>query len=104
MLAVKRVSRGPLIHDEDLPEVYTHDVSGTLPVIYHRATTLGGNSGSPVLDAVSNQVIGIHFQAIDAEVIGIVDDDENPGYNLAMPINEIINKLPCEIRHLIETT
>ena len=104
LLAVKRVSRGPLIHDEDLPEVYTHDVSGTLPVIYHRATTLGGNSGSPVLDAVSNQVIGIHFQAIDAEVIGIVDDDENPGYNLAMPINEIINKLPCEIRHLIETT
>ena len=103
LLAVKRVSRGPLIHDEDLPEVYTHDVSGTLPVIYHRATTLGGNSGSPVLDAVSNQVIGIHFQAIDADVVGITDDD-NPGYNLAMPINEIINKLPSEITDLIEMT
>ena len=103
LLAVKRSSHGPLIHDEDLPEVYTHDVSGTLPVIYHRATTLGGNSGSPVLDAVSNQVIGIHFQAIDADVVGITDDD-NPGYNLAMPINEIINKLPSEITDLIEMT
>jgi len=102
LLAVKRSSQGPLIHDEGLPEVYEHDVSGTVPVIYHRATTLGGSSGSPVLDAASNQVIGIHFQAIDADVVGITDDEDNPGYNLAMPINEIINKLPCEIRHLME--
>ena len=46
-------------------------------VIQHDCTTLGGNSGSPVLDVESGQVVGLHFSgrfgrgnfAVDAETV-----------------------------------
>jgi S1-C subfamily serine protease len=47
---VKRASPG---------EVVFHDVSRN--VLYHDASTLGGNSGSPLYNPIENKVVGLHY-------------------------------------------
>ncbi len=55
VFGVKRLAPGELM-----------DGSGTAPTgqeafLFHDSSTLGGNSGSPVMDLASGEVIGIHF-------------------------------------------
>jgi hypothetical protein len=47
---VKRLQPGEIIESLDTQSLFTHDCS-----------TLGGNSGSCVVDLESHQVIGLHF-------------------------------------------
>jgi hypothetical protein len=55
------------------------DVSGD--IVLHDCTTLGGNSGSPILDLASGQVVGLHFSGVFAR--------ENRG----VPINYVFDRL-----------
>jgi endonuclease G len=49
----KRLSPGLVLREDFHPTIFTHD-----------ATTLGGNSGSCVLDITTGQVAGLHFQGV----------------------------------------
>ncbi len=61
---VKRLQPGTVMATPDDAAVRANPCStGATPsdVIFHDASTLGGNSGSAVLDLDTNQVIGLHF-------------------------------------------
>lgn len=49
----KRLSPGLVLNEEVHPKVFSHD-----------ATTLGGNSGSAVLDLKTGQIAGLHFSGV----------------------------------------
>lgn len=70
VFAVKRISQGRIFRhstDTDVPfGVETRisenqDTSFAMPAICHNASTLGGNSGSPLLDIKTGQLVGVHF-------------------------------------------
>ena len=70
IFAVKRISQGHIFRhssDEDDPLGVTVSVditdSKSMPMsaICHNASTLGGNSGSPILDIETGELLGVHF-------------------------------------------
>lgn len=81
MLGVKRVSLGEL----NAPE---H--KGGEQKLYYNCTTLGGNSGSPVLDLQTGVVWGLHYSGGDAT--------GNPG-NVAYQMS-VISQIPGVREHL----
>jgi len=67
---VKRLQPGLITSAPDGSRTFTHDCS-----------TLGGNSGSPVIDLATHQVVGLHFggaylAANDAIPLWLLADDE----------------------------
>ena len=75
VFAVKRISQGQIFRhstDTDRPIGVKTSVSETksskfiMPAICHNASTLGGNSGSPVLDIKTGHLVGVHFKGFKA--------------------------------------
>jgi hypothetical protein len=61
---VKRLQPGTILATPDAAAVrFSPCSNGATPddVLFHDASTLGGNSGSAVIDLDTNQVIGLHF-------------------------------------------
>lgn len=70
VFAVKRISQGTIFrHSTDDDDPYGVEVSVAecektnfpMPAICHNASTLGGNSGSPILDINTGALLGVHF-------------------------------------------
>jgi len=94
IFAVKRVSQGKIFRhstDDDAPYGVTayinmnEQLQFEMPAICHNASTLGGNSGSPVLDAKTGALLGVHFA-------GKPDFSGAEDANLAMAIEQIIKE------------
>jgi len=91
VFAVKRLSQGQIFkHTTDIDGEYgvmtrvaeDKDVSFDMPAICHNASTLGGNSGSPLLDIRSGKLLGIHFA-------GYKVFNKKEAANLAMTIEQL---------------
>jgi len=70
VFAVKRISQGHIFRhstDTDCPFGVSVPVSESdsrafdMHAVCHNASTLGGNSGSPILDIQTGQLLGVHF-------------------------------------------
>lgn len=94
IFAVKRVSQGKIFRhstDDDAPYGVTtyinmnEQLQFEMPAICHNASTLGGNSGSPVLDAKTGALLGVHFA-------GKPDFSGAEDANLAMAIEQIMKE------------
>ncbi len=92
IFAIKRVTQGKVFRhstDTDLPFGILFKVdsrinsSETLSAVCHNATTLPGNSGSPVLCAETGKLLGVHFAGSRSLF------DQEPA-NLAMAIENIL--------------
>jgi len=92
IFAIKRVTQGKVFRhstDTDLPFGILFKVdsrinsSETLTAVCHNATTLPGNSGSPVLCAETGKLLGVHFAGSRSLF------DQEPA-NLAMAIENIL--------------
>lgn len=95
VFAVKRVSTGKIFrHSSDTDQVFGVEApvgqliseSGTVPALCHNASTLGGSSGSPVIDLETGEILGLHFG------YDIAFNWAEPA-NFALPINVILNAL-----------
>ena len=104
---VKRVSYGKIFrHSKDTIDPFGfrvdhHKARNT--VIPHNATTIGGGSGSPVLNKETGHVLAIHFGgAEDPTLLGeaAAENSEFEKANFAMPMTEIFDALPAEIQEL----
>ena len=93
VFAVKRISQGKIFRhstDETNPygvevKVAKNDTSDfPMPAICHNASTLGGNSGSPILDAKTGELLGVHFA-------GFKTFNEKEAANLAMAIESLMD-------------
>ena len=91
IFAVKRVSQGKVFrHSTDDEDPYgviarikmNARTQFEMSAICHNASTLGGNSGSPVLDAKTGALVGVHFA-------GKPDFSGAEDANLAMAIEQI---------------
>ncbi len=92
IFAVKRVSQGKIFkHASDDKDPYgietyvetTISSTGKISAICHNSPTLSGNSGSPVLDAKSGALLGVHFKGLR-----FLNPEDNA--NLAMTIENIL--------------
>lgn len=88
VFAVKRISQGTVFrHSTDTANPYGVEVKVAenensefpMQAICHNASTLGGNSGSPILDAKTGELLGVHFA-------GFKIFNEKEAANLAMAI------------------
>lgn len=70
VFAVKRISQGKIFrHSTDTSDPYGIEApvseqirpSGNMPAVCHNASTLGGSSGSPLLDEHTGELLGVHF-------------------------------------------
>jgi hypothetical protein len=91
VFAVKRISQGQIFRhstDTDTPfgvqaSVSIDDeTSFTMPAICHNASTLGGNSGSPLLDIRTGDLLGVHFA-------GFKVFNQKEAANLAMTVKQL---------------
>ena len=91
IFAVKRISQGKIFrHSTDNEDPYGVQVSVNetdkkkfpMQAICHNASTLGGNSGSPILDLKTGELLGVHFAGHK-----IFNDEE--AANLAMAIAQL---------------
>lgn len=98
VFAVKRLSEGKIFkHSTDTDAVYGVETAvskiinptGKLNAICHNASTLGGSSGSPVLDRATGQLVGVHF-GYD------VAHNWEEGANFAIPV-EVIAKVLSDL-------
>jgi len=94
IFAVKRISRGHIFrHSTDDDDIYGVEVnmsedrhrSFKMPAICHNASTMGGNSGSPILDINTGDLLGVHFAGSK-----MFNDEE--AANLAMAIAQFKDK------------
>lgn len=107
VLDVKRVSYGSIFrHSQDEGpfgfRVNHHKARNT--IISHNATSIGGGSGSPVIDRKTGQVLAIHFGgAAKPEVLEETDteDADIEKANFSMPMSEICDALPEDISNLM---
>jgi predicted nucleic acid-binding Zn-ribbon protein len=102
IFAVKRISQGRIFrHSTDTQDpfgvetpVSESNVSEFLmPAICHNASTMGGNSGSPLLDIHTGRLVGVHFA-------GFKVFNQEEAANLAMAIaqltqSEALKNLPA---------
>ena len=58
-----------------------------MPAICHNASTMGGNSGSPLLDIKNGQLLGVHFK-------GFKVFNQEEAANLAMAISQLTQSKP----------
>ena len=91
IFAVKRISQGKIFrHSTDDDDPYGVEVNVNeddkkkfpMPAICHNASTLGGNSGSPILDLKTGELLGVHFA-------GHKIFNEKEAANLAMAISQL---------------
>ncbi|GGX71400.1 hypothetical protein GCM10011309_22000 [Litorimonas cladophorae] len=91
VFAVKRISQGQIFRhstDTDTPfgvrasVSIDDDTSFTMPAICHNASTLGGNSGSPLLDIRTGDLLGVHFA-------GFKVFNQKEAANLAMAVQQL---------------
>ena len=91
IFAVKRISQGQIFRhstDTDAPFGVETSVSETkysefrMPAICHNASTMGGNSGSPLLDIKNGNLLGVHFA-------GFKVFNREEAANLAMAISQL---------------
>ena len=96
IFSVKRVTLGDIFtHDEDDDESFgiTWEVpdyissSHKMDAICHRASTMGGNSGSPILDVKTGELLGVHFA-------GVPEINYEGRQNLALAIQWILDNEP----------
>lgn len=94
VFAVKRVSQGQIFrHSTDTDNPYGVEAMVTesersefpMPAISHNASTMTGNSGSPILDAKTGELLGVHFA-------GYKIFNKKEAANLAMAIAYIIER------------
>lgn len=95
VFAVKRISEGKVFkHSTDTDTEYGVEAAvsqvispkGTLNAICHNASTMGGSSGSPILDKVTGELLGIHFGYDVAHNWG------EPA-NFAIPVADLVTAL-----------
>ena len=91
VFAVKRISQGQIFrHSTDTDAIIGVETSVSvskiskfiMPAICHNASTLGGNSGSPVLDIEDGSLVGVHFA-------GFKVFNQEEAANLAMTIAQL---------------
>ncbi len=91
VFAVKRISQGQIFrHSTDTGTPFgvqtsvdeTDEHSFTMPAICHNASTMGGNSGSPLLDIRTGELLGVHFA-------GFKIFNQKEAANLAMTIKQL---------------
>ena len=91
VFAVKRISQGRIFRhstDTDIPFGVETSVSENksskflMPAICHTASTMGGNSGSPLLDIKTGNLLGVHFA-------GFKVFNREEAANLAMAIAQL---------------
>lgn len=92
IFAVKRLSQGRIFrHTTDTDDIFgvqtnvSEDKNSdfVMPAICHNASTLGGNSGSPLLDLKTAQLVGIHFA-------GFKVFEREEAANLAMAVAQLM--------------
>ena len=97
IFAIKRISLGKIFRHKDNQDDQYGIVSGIphyispkeeMLAICHKASTMGGNSGSPILDVATGELLGVHYS-------GIPTTDYDMRENLAMAIEWIINSEPA---------
>ncbi len=97
IFAVKRISQGQIFrHSTDTDTLFGVETSVdinkrdrfNMPAICHNASTLGGNSGSPLLDLKTGELVGVHFA-------GFKVFNKEEAANLAMAVGQLtmINKI-----------
>lgn len=98
VFAVKRISQGQIFrHSTDTDASIGVETSVSIskfskflmPAICHNASTLGGNSGSPVLDIKDGRLVGVHFAGFKA-----FNNEE--AANLAMAISQLTQSRELE--------
>lgn len=91
IFAVKRISQGQIFrHSTDLGNPFGVETrvsedkatSFKMPAICHNASTLGGNSGSPLIDLKTGELVGVHFAGSKAF-------NKKEAANLAMAIAQL---------------
>ena len=96
VFAVKRLSQGQIFrHSTDIDTPYGVETSVSesktsaflMPAICHNASTMGGNSGSPLLDRKNGQLLGVHFK-------GFKVFNQEEAANLAMAISQLTQSKP----------
>ena len=96
VFAVKRLSQGQIFrHSTDIDTPYGVETSVSesktsaflMPAICHNASTMGGNSGSPLLDIKNGQLLGVHFK-------GFKVFNQEEAANLAMAISQLTQSKP----------
>ena len=94
VFAVKRISQGRIFrHSTDTDDPYgvealvtkDKDTKFEMPAICHNASTMTGNSGSPILDTKTGELLGVHFA-------GYKIFNKEEAANLAMAIELIVEK------------
>ena len=89
--SVKRVSRGEIYRHQADEGPHGFEYDGGIPTICHNASTHGGNSGSPLIDESSGELLAIHYSGA-GYINGVFEKT-----NLAMPISNIIGAMPEHI-------
>lgn len=101
VFAVKRISQGQIFrHSTDIDDPYGVQATVTesettdflMPAISHNASTMTGNSGSPILDAKTGELLGVHFA-------GYKIFNEEEAANLAMAIDYIVRQREAHSSH-----
>ena len=96
IFAVKRLSQGQIFrHSTDIDTPYgvktsvseSKNAAFLMPAICHNASTMGGNSGSPLLDIKNGQLLGVHFK-------GFKVFNQEEAANLAMAISQLTQSKP----------
>lgn len=94
IFAVKRISQGQIFrHSTDTQNPFGVNVQVdkddgeqfSMPAICHNASTLSGNSGSPILDVNTGALLGVHFA-------GYKIFNKKEAANLAMAIEQLTKK------------
>ena len=105
VFAVKRISQGHIFrHSTDTDDPYgvqatvTENETTEFPMaaICHNASTMTGNSGSPILDAKTGELLGVHFA-------GYKIFNKKEAANLAMAIAYIVEQHDAHSPNLLST-
>ena len=106
IFAVKRISQGQIFrHSTDIDAPYgvqatvvkDEKTEFPMPAISHNASTMTGNSGSPILDAKTGALLGVHFA-------GFKIFNKQEAANLAMAIAYIVEQNDTHIQKSQLTT
>jgi len=105
IFAVKRISQGHIFrHSTDTDDPYGVEAMVTenknreflMPSICHNASTMTGNSGSPILDVKTGELLGVHFA-------GYKTFNKKEAANLAMAIAHIVDRYEAHSPNFLPT-